>query len=168
MTGQLTLRTLSALKRTCRLRTCRLSLATLAFLSLSLLASTSVSAQAVQLPTIGFFNVNTTVSVPDGGRSHLGGISGYGRGFTSRGAPGLSHLPIANRGFRNQAIGNSNFAHSTGVTVKIISLREQEAEVLAEAARRRAIREREVNPNGSASTQRRAAFINRHIGRKKR
>lgn len=130
--------------------------------------SSVASAQVVQIPTISFFNIDTTVSVPDGGYSHIGGISGYGEGFTSRGTPMLSHLPLANRGFRNQAIGNRSLAQNAGISVNILSLKERETEVLAEAERRQALRGREFNPNGSAQTQNRAAFINRHIGRKKR
>lgn len=139
-----------------------------AILVITFLSAQTTSAQVVQIPTISFFNVNTTVSVPDGGYSHLGGISGSQSGSISRGVPGLSHLPIANRGFRNHAIGNQSMARNAGISVNIISLKEQEAEVMAEANRRQALRRREFNPNGSAETQSRAAFINRHIGRKKR
>lgn len=131
-----------------------------------LLTPGTVSAQAIQLPTVGFFQISTTVSAPDAGRSHLGGISGYGGGLNSRGVPGMSHLPLANRAFRNQAIGNNAFNRNAGVTVRIISLREQEAEVMAEADRLMSIR-REVNPNGSRETRRRADFINRHVGRRR-
>jgi type IV secretory pathway VirD2 relaxase len=43
--------------------------------------------------------------------------------------------------------------------------KEIEADVLAEAERRIAARST-VNPNGSAETQQRAAFITRNIGRR--
>ena len=121
--------------------------------------------QVVQLPTINVFNVNTTVSVPDGGTMLLGGVRGGSSGSISRGVPGLGSLPYGSRGFRNRAIGNSNFSRQASVNVTIISMREQEAAVMAEAERRMAARSREYNPNGSAETQDRAAFISRNIGR---
>lgn len=125
----------------------------------------AANSQVVQLPTINVFNVNTTVSVPDGGTMLLGGVRGGSSGSISRGVPGLSSLPYGSRGFRNRAIGNSNFSNQASVSVTIISMREQEAAVLAEAERRQAIRARQANPNGSAETQERAAFISRNIGR---
>ncbi len=127
----------------------------------------TTEAQVVQLPTLNVFNINTAVSVPDGGVMLLGGVSGGSHGLNSRGVPGLSVVPLANRPFRNQGYGSTRFSRNASVSVTIISMREQEAEVLAEAERRQAFRSGEYNPNGSAETQNRAAFISRNIGRRK-
>lgn len=127
----------------------------------------SADAQVVQLPTLNVFNINTAVSVPDGGTMLLGGVSGGSHGLNGRSVPGLSVVPLANRPFRNQGYGSNRFSRNASVSVTIISMREQEAEVLAGAERRQALRSREFNPNGSAETQSRAAFISRNIGRRK-
>ncbi len=126
--------------------------------------STELQAQTVQLPTFSFFNVNTTVKVPDGGQMYLGGVGSTRAGSISRGLPGASSLPLANRLFRNQAIGASTIGSGTSVSAKIIIMSEIEEEVMAEANRRIASK-RALDPNGSREVQNRAAFIARNIGR---
>ncbi len=124
----------------------------------------SCSAQTVQLPVIQGFGVNSTVSVPDGGVIRLGGVNRSRTGSISRGVPGLSNLPGLNRGFRNRAIGRETGSSQATVKVDLIIMSELEAQVMAEAERRQAIRQRN-NPNGSRSVQRKADFISRNIGR---
>ena len=121
----------------------------------------------IQLPTIGFFNVNTVVSVPDGGRTSLGGVRRGAWGRTSRSVPLAGNIPGLGRGFNNTAIGRDASASNASVSAKIIVMSELEQEVLAEAERRRALRSFQ-NPNGTASTQRKADFITRNIGRNRR
>ena len=43
--------------------------------------------QVVMLPTFQFFQVRTTVSVPDGGTMLLGGVKSSSSGASSRGRP---------------------------------------------------------------------------------
>ena len=69
-----------------------------------------------------------------------------------------------NRGFRNRAIGRETGSSQATVKVDLIIMSELEAQVMAEAERRQAIRQRN-NPNGSRSVQRKADFISRNIGR---
>ena len=69
---------------------------------------------AVQLPTVSAFTVNTTVSVPDRGSALLGGI---GRAASGRNEFGMPLAPI--RPFRNSAIGHEVGASSMRVTATI-------------------------------------------------
>lgn len=120
----------------------------------------------IQLPTISVFNVNTVVSVPDGGTMSLGGVSRYSGGQTSRGLPGFGGIPYVNRPFRNQAFGYDASSSRASVSVQIISLEEQAAVVMREAERRAALRQ-PTDPNGSVEIQKRADFLSRHMGRKR-
>ena len=120
----------------------------------------------IQLPTISVFNVNTVVSVPDGGTMSLGGVSRYAGGMTSRGVPGLSGIPYVNRPFRNQAYGQDVSRSNASVNVRLIIMEEQEAMVMREAERRMAVRSL-TDPNGPAAIQKRADFLSRHRGRRR-
>lgn len=118
----------------------------------------------VQQPVVSSFNVNTVVAVPDGGTISLGGISNSAYGSVRRGVP-LTGGPYVNRLFNNRAIGWEQGASQAQVTVKILVMEELEAQVLAEGARRMAIRSAESrDPNGSPATQKKADFISRNIG----
>ena len=120
----------------------------------------------IQLPTISVFNVNTVVSVPDGGTMSLGGVSRYSGGQITRGVPGLSGIPYVNRPFANRAFGQMASSGRASVNVQIISLAEQEALVMREAERRSSLRQ-STDPNGSAAIQKRADFLSRHMGRRR-
>ena len=121
----------------------------------------------IQLPSIGIFGVQTVVSVPDGGTMFLGGNSGYAGGRTSRGVPGLSNVPYLGRPFRNQGIGYGTTARGTTAQAKIIIMDELEQDVMREATARAALR-RGSDPNGSLRVQKKADFLSRHMGKKKR
>jgi type II secretory pathway component GspD/PulD (secretin) len=120
----------------------------------------------IQLPTISVFNVNTVVSVPDGGTMSLGGVSRYAEGQISRGVPGLSNIPFVNRPFTNQAFGQMASANNASVNVQIIVMEEQEALVMQEA-QRQAARRATTDPNGPVAIQQRADFLSRHMGRRR-
>lgn len=120
----------------------------------------------IQLPTISVFNVNTVVSVPDGGTMSLGGVSRYAAGQTSRGVPGLSGIPFVNRPFTNRAYGQTASSNNASVNVRIIVMEEQEALVMQEARRQAAMR-RATDPNGPVAVQKRADFLSRHMGRRR-
>ena len=59
------------------------------------------SGVTVQLPSLSFVSVVTTVSVPDGGTVLLGGIKRLCEGRNEFGVPLLSKMPYINRLFRN-------------------------------------------------------------------
>ena len=80
----------------------------------------------VQLPTLAFTTVTTTVSVPDGGTILLGGIKRMAEGRTERGVPLMSKLPYINRLFRNVGIGREARSLMMMVTPRIIIQEEEE------------------------------------------
>lgn len=86
----------------------------------------------VQLPTVRNFSVQTTVSVPDGGTISLGGISRSAEGRVSSGIPGLRGRP-----FRNSATGRETSVGRATASVRIISQRELEEDLLAQGNRQR-------------------------------
>jgi general secretion pathway protein D len=57
----------------------------------------------IQLPTVSIQDLQTTVSVPDGGTLLLGGQKIAGESERERGAPVLSKIPIIDRMFTNRA-----------------------------------------------------------------
>lgn len=91
----------------------------------------------VQLPTFSQFSVGTTVVVPDRGSMVLGGVNRSAAGQVTRGVPGLSHLPGANRLFSNRAFGSSTSSSTARVSVWIHDLAAMDEALLAEAAARR-------------------------------
>ncbi len=122
----------------------------------------------VQQPVVSVFNVNTVVSVPDGGTISLGGVNESSYGRNSRGIP-LTGAPYLSRAFNNRAIGRENASSNVSVSAKILIMEELDAQVTAEGLRRAAVREAtNANPNGSADTQRKADFISRNIGKSKK
>ena len=118
--------------------------------------------QTVQLPVLRFFNVRTVVSAPDGGVMSLGGVKSHSSGSRSSGIPGLAGRPFQNRG-----TGFSSTGSHLVVKPRIIISSELEADVLREAERRNAIREKS-DPNGPKAVQAKADFITRNIGRSKK
>ncbi|MCC7475325.1 MAG: hypothetical protein IT425_08010 [Pirellulales bacterium] len=88
--------------------------------------SESRSGVTVQLPSLSFVSVVTTVSVPDGGTVLLGGIKRLSEGRNEFGVPLLSKLPYVNRLFRNVAIGRETDSLMMMVTPRIIIQEEEE------------------------------------------
>lgn len=113
----------------------------------------------IQLPTVGFFNVRTVVSVPDAGVMSLGGASRSASGSSVRRTG-----PAWVRPFRNRGLGSRNSASNAAVQARVIINSEIEEGVMAEAAARRLAREI-VDPNGSPAVQHQADFLTRHMGR---
>lgn len=142
------------------------SVTLLALACLSVCASTAKAQNQrptgirVQLPVIRFFNLATTVMVPDGGTMRLGGVSRRSEGASSQGIPLLTGRPFTNRG-----TGFESSASHANVKVTILSSQEMSEDVLAAA---RAAKASQVNPNGSAAVRRKADFLSRNIGRKSR
>lgn len=132
-------------------------------LSISIfLAPSLVSAQTVQLPTFRYSTVGTTVSVPDRGAVHLGGVSRAATASTSRGVPLLGKLPGLGSLARNRGISRTTSASSFSVHATIIDHAELDRQVLAEAARQRlASGDRMIDP----TLDRRASFLSRNVGR---
>lgn len=122
----------------------------------------------VQLPTINVFNINTVVSVPDGGTISLGGVNRYSAGRTSRGVPGLSNIPGVNRLFKNTGIGSETSSSQATASVKIISLQEMEDELMSGQSAQSYVR---GNPAGAsqgpsaAAKRKKAAFLSKHMGK---
>jgi hypothetical protein len=83
---------------------------------------------AVQLPTFSFFNVSTTVSVPDGGSAFLGGVNRSAEGRNEFGVPGLPFPP-----FRNTSIGRDSSASGMRVTATIHDFDAMEAAILGQS-----------------------------------
>ena len=145
----------------------RLIWTVLAFAAM-LLCCQSASAQIIiNLPTVDNFNVRTTVMVPDGGQMLLGGVRRGSFGAATRGVPGFSNLPVANRLFKNRGIGQTVNSRTASVTTTIIILDEIESQVMAEA-NRRAQWEIEKNANLDPKTVQKAKFLSRNIGKRKR
>ena len=81
----------------------------------------------VQLPTITFTTINTTVTVPDGGTVLLGGVKRLREQRLEYGVPVLAKTPMINRLFRNIGIGRRTDSLMLMVTPRIIILEEEEA-----------------------------------------
>jgi hypothetical protein len=102
----------------------------------------------VQLPTFRFFTVQTSVSVPDGGGTYLGGLKSARDSSLTRGfGP-----------FRNRGIGSDRGAAGMSVHATIIDLKEMDDAILAEAAAGR--------PGAPAfdPDSARAELLSRHVG----
>jgi hypothetical protein len=124
----------------------------LAAVAISLLAGSAALAQpatTVQLPTFNVFTVQTTVSVPDGGGTYLGGINRARDGSVTRGFG-----PLGNR-----AIGLDRGASGVSVHATIIDHKEIDEALLAAAAKKRG-----VAPGDAVSAK--AAALSSHIGRR--
>lgn len=127
--------------------------------TLWILGAASAHAQVVQLPTYRVFSVGTTVSIPDRGAAYLGGVTRGAWSSSSRGVPGLSQIPGANRLFTNRGIGSSVSSSHAYATATIIDHAEMDRMVLAEAAARRG----EVSV--ATETDHRAAYLSEHVAR---
>ncbi len=117
----------------------------------------------VQLPTQSIFRIDTVVGVPDGGSMVLGGVNSFGSSSISRGTPGLSGIPGANRLFRNQGIGNEINSSGARAHVQILIREELEADVLAQARQMQSVQSL-INLNGSPEVRAQADFLTRHMG----
>jgi len=80
----------------------------------------------IEFPVIQFANVDTTVSVPDGGSILLGGIRRLSDGEQVNGVPVLNKVPYINRLFRNSATIRDSQTLMLMVTPRIIILEEDE------------------------------------------
>jgi general secretion pathway protein D len=80
----------------------------------------------VQLPTLAFVTVSTTVSVPDGGTILLGGIKRLSEGRNEAGVPILNKIPYLNRLFKNVGIGRETQSLMMMVTPRIIIQEEED------------------------------------------
>ncbi len=137
-----------------------------AILLVSFTFSSQSQAQIViTLPSVDTFNVRTTVMVPDGGQMLLGGVNRGSFGSVTRGVPGLSNVPGANRLFKNRGIGRETGTSTATVTPRIIIMKEIESEVMAEANRRAKTRIIE-NANLDPKTVEQAKFLSRNMGKK--
>ncbi len=86
---------------------------------LAVLAPVPIRGQTIQLPTQRVFGAATTVWVPDGGSTYLGGIGQSQYGADSRGTPLFGKVPLVDRLFRNRAIGSSTGSSGLAVHVAI-------------------------------------------------
>lgn len=87
--------------------------------------SSAINAQ-IQLPVFSLTNVQTTVTVPDGGTVLLGGVKRLREERREFGVPILSKTPLINRLFRNIGIGRTTDSLMMMVTPRIIILEEEE------------------------------------------
>ncbi|HBT75742.1 MAG TPA: hypothetical protein DEB39_02190 [Planctomycetaceae bacterium] len=90
------------------------------------------SGVTIQLPIITTLQVQTTVSVPDGGTVLLGGIKRLSEGRNEYGTPFLDKIPYINRLFMNSSIGRDTSSIVMMVTPRII-IQEEEEEALTGA-----------------------------------
>ena len=119
----------------------------------------------VQLPSVSFFTVSTTVSVPDSGRGLMGGVKSGQIGSATRGVPLLSKVPWMKRLFTNKGIGRAVNNSNVSVTARIIDLNEMEEDLMNGGIKARRV-VGGVN-DLSAAKRRKGFFINRNIVAKK-
>ena len=150
-----------------RLARYRLSLLVAAVVATGVLAGNAEAQVSVQLPSVSVFDVRTVVSVPDGGTMYLGGIRRSASGSVSRGVPLLSNIPGAGRLFKNRAIGRETTQAGMSVSAKILSLQEMEEDLMGAYQAQQRIRQAQ-DRNGPVAIQRKADFITRHIGRRRK
>jgi type II secretory pathway component GspD/PulD (secretin) len=82
--------------------------------------------QFIQQPVINTIQVNTTVTVPDGGTVVLGGLKRLSEGRNEFGPPILSKIPYVNRLFKNVGFGREVTSLLIMVTPRIIINEEEE------------------------------------------
>jgi len=82
--------------------------------------------QFLQQPAFTSIDVQTTVSVPDGGTVLLGGLKAMSEGREEFGPPVLSQIPYINRLFKNVGIGRDTRHIMIMVTPRIIISSEEE------------------------------------------
>jgi type II secretory pathway component GspD/PulD (secretin)/tetratricopeptide (TPR) repeat protein len=82
--------------------------------------------QFIQQPALSLVNIQTTVSIPDGGTVILGGLKTLSEGRNEFGPPVLSKIPYVNRLFRNSGFGREAQSLLVMVTPRIIINAEEE------------------------------------------
>ncbi len=82
--------------------------------------------QFIQQPQLSLVNIQTTVSIPDGGTVILGGLKTLSEGRNEFGPPVLSKIPYVNRLFRNSGFGREAQSLLVMVTPRIIISAEEE------------------------------------------
>lgn len=82
--------------------------------------------QFIQQPQLSLVQIQTTVSVPDGGTVILGGLKTLSEGRNEFGPPVLSKIPYANRLFKNVGFGREAQSLLIMVTPRIIINAEEE------------------------------------------
>ncbi len=80
----------------------------------------------VQLPIQNVVNVDTVVSVPDGGTVLLGGVKSLKEGRNMAGVPILNKIPYISRLFKNTGVGRETVSLMMMVTPRIIIQEEEE------------------------------------------
>jgi hypothetical protein len=135
-----------------------LSIVTVAVVAVALVSSSVALGQSVQLPTFDMFTVNTTVSVPDGGTTLLGGVNRYAAGRDSAGVPMLGKVPFVGRPFGSRGIGTSASASNVTATARIIILEEEEAKLGLTGSPA-------VPSDALSALERRADFLARNVAR---
>jgi general secretion pathway protein D len=87
---------------------------------------TTTEGVTIQLPVIASTQVNTVVSVPDGGTVLMGGIKRMREQRIERGVPMLSSIPYVNRLFTNVGVSRETTNLMMMVTPRIIIQSEEE------------------------------------------
>ncbi|MCU0958560.1 MAG: type II and III secretion system protein [Pirellulaceae bacterium] len=105
---------------------------------LVVLGQRALDAQTLQLPTLRFFSVQTSVLAPDRGGAMLGGVTRSQSRSQAAGVPGVAGLPGLGRLTRNRGIDRVDAAGTVSVHATVIDHAVLDQAVLAEAARRRA------------------------------
>ena len=85
-----------------------------------------VFTQLIQQPVTNTINIQTTVSVPDGGTVVMGGLKRLSESRSEYGPPILSKIPYINRLFKNTGYGRSAESLLIMVTPHIIIQEEEE------------------------------------------
>ncbi len=85
-----------------------------------------VFTQLIQQPVSDIINIDTTVSVPDGGTVVMGGLKRLSESRSEYGPPILSKIPYINRLFKNVGYGRSAESLLIMVTPRIIIQEEEE------------------------------------------
>jgi hypothetical protein len=93
------------------------------------LAGVESSGQVVQLPTFRQFTVSTSVSVPDGGTASLAGNGYLAESYVGSGMPLFGPLGAS------RARTRTSYSQHATVSVSVTNFREEDARVLAAAAR---------------------------------
>jgi hypothetical protein len=96
--------------------------------------------QTIQLPTLNWFSVNTSVLAPDRGGTYLGGWSRSQESHTQFGTPG-SGVPGLGRLTGNRAWSHRSGGGGTSVHTTVVDHAQWDRAVLAEARRRRSVGE---------------------------
>ncbi len=88
--------------------------------------SSGGTTSSIEFPVIQFANIDTTVSVPDGGTILLGGLRRSSDNAQVDGVPILNQVPYINRLFQNSATIRDSQTLMLMVTPRVIILEEEE------------------------------------------